>query len=143
MVYNFAARLEECMSQEEAFLNRKLTLSELALRVGTNRTYLSNYINQTLHLTFFDYINSWRLNYAKDLLVTTNLKLVVIAERSGFNSLSTFRRCFLHQFNLSPSAGPSGKPASHGWCRWRSVQRGPSCYCQTYRQGRNSTCLQR
>ena len=104
MVYNFAARLEECMSQEEAFLNRKLTLSELALRVGTNRTYLSNYINQTLHLTFFDYINSWRLNYAKDLLVTTNLKLVVIAERSGFNSLSTFRMCFLHQFNLSPSA---------------------------------------
>ena len=104
MVYNFAARLEECMSQEEAFLNRKLTLSELALRVGTNRTYLSNYINQTLNLTFFDYINNWRLNYAKDLLVSTNLKLVVIAERSGFNSLSTFRRCFLHQFNLSPSA---------------------------------------
>ena len=103
MVYNFAARLEECMSQEEAFLNRKLTLSELALRVGTNRTYLSNYINQTLHQTFFDYINSLRLKYATELLTTTNLTLEVIAERSGFNSLSTFRRCFLQNYSTSPS----------------------------------------
>ena len=103
MVYNFAVRLEECMSEEHAFLNPKLTLSELALRVGTNRTYLSNYINQTLHQTFFDYINSLRLKYATELLTTTNLTLEVIAERSGFNSLSTFRRCFLQNYSTSPS----------------------------------------
>ncbi len=52
------------MSKEQVFLNPKLTLSDLALRVGTNRTYLSNYINQVLHQTFFDYINSLRLTYA-------------------------------------------------------------------------------
>ncbi|MBR2193620.1 MAG: helix-turn-helix transcriptional regulator [Bacteroidaceae bacterium] len=91
------------MSEEHAFLNPKLTLSELALRVGTNRTYLSNYINQTLHQTFFDYINSLRLKYATELLTTTNLTLEVIAERSGFNSLSTFRRCFLQNYSTSPS----------------------------------------
>ena len=47
------------MTQEQLFLNHKLTLSDLALRVGTNRTYLSNYMNQELHQTFFDYINSF------------------------------------------------------------------------------------
>lgn len=103
MVYHFATRLEECMSKEQVFLNPKLTLSELALRVGTNRTYLSNYINQTLGQTFFDYINSLRLSHATEMLLSTNLTLEVIAEKSGFNSLSTFRRCFLQHYNTSPS----------------------------------------
>ncbi len=103
MVYHFATRLEELMSKDQAYLNPKLTLSELALRVGTNRTYLSNYINQVLDQTFFEYINSMRLRHATELLVTTNLTLEVIAERSGFNSLSTFRRCFVQTYNCSPS----------------------------------------
>lgn len=91
------------MSKEQAFLNPKLTLSDLALRVGTNRTYLSNYINQTLNQTFFDYINAHRLTYATELLLTTNYTLEVIAEKSGFNSLSTFRRCFMQTHGCSPS----------------------------------------
>ena len=92
------------MTQEQLFLNHKLTLSDLALRVGTNRTYLSNYINQVLHQTFFDYLNSFRLKYASELLLTTNYTLEVIAEKSGFNSLSTFRRCFLQTYGMAPSA---------------------------------------
>lgn len=104
MANNFATRLEECMSTEQVFLNPKLTLSELALRVGTNRTYLSNYINQNLGQTFFDYVNSMRIKHATEMLLTTNLTLEVIAEKSGFNSLSTFRRCFLEHYNTSPSS---------------------------------------
>ncbi len=104
MGYHFAERLGELMSEEKIYLNPKLTLSELALRVGTNRTYLSNYINQVLHLTFFDYVNSLRLDFANDLLLNTNFTLEVIAEKSGFNSLSTFRRCFMQRHDCSPSA---------------------------------------
>lgn len=103
MEYNFAKRLEECMSQEHIYLNPRLTLSDLALRVGTNRTYLSNYINQVLHQTYFDYINTLRIKFASQLLLTTNYTLEVIAEKSGFNSLSTFRRCFLQTYGCSPS----------------------------------------
>ena len=103
MSYHFISRLEECMSEEQIYLNPKLTLSELALKVGTNRTYLSNYINQELHSTFFDFVNSRRLTFATELLLTTNYTLEVIAEKSGFNSLSTFRRCFLQTHGCSPS----------------------------------------
>ena len=91
------------MSQEHIYLNPRLTLSDLALRVGTNRTYLSNYINQVLHQTYFDYINTLRIKFASQLLLTTNYTLEVIAEKSGFNSLSTFRRCFLQTYGCSPS----------------------------------------
>ena len=103
MKYHFATRLDEYMKGEQAYLNPKLTLSELALRVGTNRTYLSNYINQNLHQTFFDYINALRLTHATELLLTSNYTLEVIAEKSGFNSLSTFRRCFIQKHGCSPS----------------------------------------
>ncbi len=103
MAYNFKSRFDECINEEQVFLNPKLTLTELALKVGTNRTYMSNYINRELGKTFFDFINSLRLEYAINLLLSTNLTLEVIAERSGFNSLSTFRRYFIYVHKCSPT----------------------------------------
>ena len=104
MKREIAKRLDECMSAERLFLDRKLTLSGLAMRVGTNRTYMSNYLNNALHKTFFEYVNSFRLEYATQLLLTTQLTLAVIAEQSGFNSLSTFRRCFQRAYGCSAVA---------------------------------------
>lgn len=101
MKSEIAKRLDECMSVEQIFLDRTLTLNGLALRVGTNRTYMSNFLNETLHMTFFQYINSLRLKHATQLLTTTQLTLAVVAERSGFNSLSTFRRCFQRTYGCS------------------------------------------
>lgn len=101
MKRDIAKRLDECMSGERLFLDRKLTLSGLAMRVGTNRTYMSNYLNNTLHMTFFEYVNARRLEHATQLLITTQLTLAVIAERSGFNSLSTFRRSFFRKNGCS------------------------------------------
>lgn len=94
MAYHFLERLEECMTKEKAFLNPHLTLSELARRVGTNRTYLSNYLNNELKVSFFDYVNAYRLEHLHNLLLTTNYTLEVLAECSGFRSLSTLRRRF-------------------------------------------------
>lgn len=82
------------MTKEKAFLDPDLTLSELARRVGTNRTYLSNYLNTELKMSFFDYVNGYRLDYLTHLLLTTNATLEVLAECSGFRSLSTLRRRF-------------------------------------------------
>lgn len=104
MAYSFKSRFDECINVEKVFLDPKLTLTELALKVGTNRTYMSNYINRELGKTFFDFINSLRLDYATELLLSDNLTLEVVAERSGFNSLSTFRRYFIHVHNCSPTA---------------------------------------
>lgn len=103
MDYYFVTRLQNLMETEQVFLNPRITLTSLALQVGTNRTYLSKYINEKLGQTFFDYVNSKRLAHATHLLETTNLTLEVVAERAGFNSLSTFRRCFMRQYKCSPT----------------------------------------
>ncbi len=88
---------------EKLYLNPKLKLTDVARLVGTNRTYLSAYFNKTAGSTFYDYVNGLRLDHAEKLLVETNDTLVVIAEESGFNSLSTFRRSFEARHHCSPA----------------------------------------
>ena len=49
------------METDEVFLNSRLTLTDLSALLGTNRTYLSVYLNNELHTTFYDYVNSYRI----------------------------------------------------------------------------------
>ena len=90
-------KLETLLIEEKIWKNPHLTLSDLATEVGTNRTYLSNYLNNTLHTTFYDYINNFRLDAALKLLEDANSSatMLEIAESCGFNSISTFRRVFV------------------------------------------------
>lgn len=88
---------------QKLFLDPHLRLSDVALKVGTNRTYLSRFFNQEKGHTFYDYVNGMRLDYAEKLLLTTSDSLAKIAESSGFNSLSTFRRAFATCHNCSPA----------------------------------------
>lgn len=96
--------LKQQLIEERLYLNPHLTLVDLSTAIGTNRTYLSNYLNQQLHTTFYDYINSLRLKRAKEFLSdpACNITLVEIAEQSGFNSQSTFRRTFQRTHGCSP-----------------------------------------
>lgn len=84
------------MTEERIWLQSHLTLADLAMQVGTNRTYLSNFLNTTLSMTFNDYVNSYRLQAALEQLENPNTTatMIEIAESCGFNSLSTFRRYF-------------------------------------------------
>ncbi len=90
-------KLQRLMTEERLWMNPHLTLSDLAMQVGTNRTYLSNYLNETLHTTFYDYINEHRLQAALQQLhdPASTATMVEIAEACGFNSISTFRRVFV------------------------------------------------
>lgn len=88
-------------------LDADLTLQKLALLLGTNRQYLSAYINREKQKTFYEYINDFRLEEAKCLIDKGDEKsrpsLEEIATLSGFNSYSTFLRQFVRRYGESPS----------------------------------------
>ncbi len=85
----------DIIETDRLFLNPGLTLKEAATYLGTNRTYLSSYINNELHTTFNDYLNSLRVKEACRIMDSDPYcSLGEIAELSGFNSLSTFNRAF-------------------------------------------------
>ena len=88
--------------KEQLYLNPRLKLSDVARRVGSNRTYLSRFFNQSNGLTFYDYVNSMRVKHAAELLLSTSHSITMIAEESGFNSLSTFRRVFISYHKCTP-----------------------------------------
>ena len=100
----FKERLSACMETDELYLNPKLTLTELAAAIGTNRTYLSDYLNSRLGVTFYEYINRLRTQKAARLMEECPGKPIAeIAEMSGFNSLSTFSRSFSKYLGCSPA----------------------------------------
>lgn len=99
--------IENIISEKQYYMESDLTLQKLARYLGTNRQYLSNYINQEKHKTFYEYINDFRLEEAKKFLEINNsnhsYSIEEIATLSGFNSYTTFLRSFKKKYGQSPS----------------------------------------
>ena len=100
--YGFEADFVRLFNKEHIYLDKELNIAELSKRLGTNRTYVSRYLNNTLGTTFYDYVNRRRTEHAKGLLRETSHKLDVVATMSGFNSLITFRRAFYTYEGMTP-----------------------------------------
>lgn len=103
--YGFEGQLVQVMEQDKLYLNPTLTVKDLAKQLGTNRTYLSDYFVKVLNTSFYDYINTLRIERMSLPLMEQNpeLTLEAIAAKSGFQSISTFRRSFQKLKGISPS----------------------------------------
>lgn len=84
------------------FRNPELSLNDLALAVGTNRTYMSRWFTSN-NTSFYTYINNLRIEYAGKLLRTTDTPVTQIQLDSGFTSKTTFRKYFHERFDCSPT----------------------------------------
>ena len=103
--YPFAYSLNQLMQSEQIYLNPEISISEVARRIGTNRSYLSDYLNHNCNSSFIDFINNLRLEYAEKLMKDDHkLSIDSISISSGFNSLSTFRRAFIKKHGITPSS---------------------------------------
>lgn len=78
-------------------------MSDIARACNTNRTYVSNYFNQEVGSTFYEYVNRLRIDYACTLLREGGDTLKVVAEQSGFNSQQSFIRTFLKLKGVTPT----------------------------------------
>lgn len=100
---SLVAKMNRLFLDDKVYLNPRLKLSDVARLAGTNRTYVSRYFNQKNGQTFYDYVNNLRIRHAEELVRTSALPLMTISVKSGFNSLSTFRRVFASTFGCSPA----------------------------------------
>lgn len=103
MLYN---NLLELMEQEKIYLNNKLTIDEVAKRLMTNRSYLSQMINDKFKTNFNNFINEYRVKEAQRLLLennTNNYSIEGVSISVGFNSKSTFNAAFKKFTGIRPS----------------------------------------
>lgn len=93
------------MKEQKPYLDPEFSLSDLATLSGIKQYHLSRVMNHFMKTTFFNLINSYRLN---EFLVLVNLKeyknisLIDIAYESGFKSKSTFYKIFKENKGQSP-----------------------------------------
>lgn len=79
-----------------------LTLEHLAREFGVSPFYISRIFSEKLHTAFPHYVNSRRLEYAKELLANSGLSVTRIALDAGFGSVRTFFREFKRMYHISP-----------------------------------------
>lgn len=96
--------LDKLMNEERLYLKDNLKITDVAERIGTCRTYLSNYLNQDRGESFSDYVNRLRIEHARILLQEDpDLKNTVLAEKLGFANEQGFYRNFKKFTNMTPS----------------------------------------
>jgi two-component system, response regulator YesN len=84
--------------------NQKLQLSDLARRVYVTPTYLSKKFTETVGVKFTDYINQFRIQKAKQLMIENpDWSLFQIAEHVGFSSQHHFSNLFKKIEGITPS----------------------------------------
>lgn len=98
-------KIASAMEEKKLFLLPGLKISDVALAVGSNRTYVSNALNSVAKMSFTDYVNSRRIEYAKSRMTEPegNKVLANIAAESGFSSFPSFYRAFVKFTGYSPS----------------------------------------
>ncbi len=83
--------------------SENISLDSLAKETGLSRYYISHLFKELMNTTFINYLNDLRLSHAAKLLTTTDIPIIEIAGRSGFNNISNFNRTFKMYYHMTPS----------------------------------------
>ncbi len=103
---DYTEKLKKLMETEKLYLHNDLNLPQLANAMNISTQDLSYVINSGLNITFFKFVNFYRIAEAKRLLLSDDnerFNILGIAYNSGFNSKSTFNSTFKKETGLSPS----------------------------------------
>ncbi|RHX79704.1 hypothetical protein DLM77_12565 [Leptospira yasudae] len=97
-------RLSKLMNDEKIYLESDLTLQKLAMKLNIKSHQLSELLNNNLNKSFFAYVNHFRINESKRLLLSEkDMAIIKIAFTCGFSSLSVFNATFKKEVGIPPS----------------------------------------
>jgi AraC-like DNA-binding protein len=89
------------------------TVAEMCARAGLSKTVLTHKFAQLMGSSPKDYLIQWRMQIAANWLKESKLSVEIIAERSGYYSVSAFSRTFKNRYGVAPGLYRE---------RWRSTQ---------------------
>lgn len=96
-------RINTWMEAKE-YVGSQFTIDELATKLGTNKGYLSFFINEHFGTNFSVWVSGLRINEAKQLMTANpERKMEDIAYTVGFSSPSYFSKVFASHEGMSPT----------------------------------------
>ncbi|MBR4771173.1 MAG: helix-turn-helix transcriptional regulator [Bacteroidales bacterium] len=96
-------KFQRIVVNQEMFLQPRLTITEVADRLGSNKTYISKLVNSTYHMPFPDLINSLRVDFAQRYIINhREATQADVARASGFTSASALNNIFKKVTGMTP-----------------------------------------
>jgi len=94
------------VTKHNLYLKPDLTMEDVGERLDLAPRLVSQVINTTYGNNFSDFVNTYRLNHAKRLLLRSedDLSIKEIMYMSGFNSKSNFYGVFKRKVGMTPNA---------------------------------------
>ena len=102
----YLKKLKAFIELEKPFQSPDLTLTQLSEKVKIPPHYLSQVINEKLDTSFLDFINSYRVKAAQEMLVDpkfSHYTIIAAAYEAGFSAKSTFYAVFKKHTGMTPS----------------------------------------
>ena len=93
------------MREHKPFVDPDMKIADLAKLANVSSHKLSYVFSQHLNITFYDYINRFRVEEFKNIVKekgVDSLTLSALAEQAGFSSRASFFRYFKKIENISP-----------------------------------------
>jgi len=102
---NLMTRIAALMESRQLFRTPGLKITDLATELGTNRTYVSNCINRMVGASFSEYVNTYRVRFAQELMRrnANGQTLSQIGTQAGFSGETSFFRNFKKITGQTPS----------------------------------------
>jgi len=105
---NLYDRVLEYFAESKPYLDPNLTINDVAAVVFSNRLYISKAISHFTSRNFCQFVNYYRVVHAIELFRNnTELKVLELANRSGFNTAVSFGMAFKLYMGEKPG----------DWCR--------------------------
>ena len=79
---------------EKRYCQANLSIKEVAMQMGTNHNYLSQYLNSKLDTTFQMWLNTLRIDESKRILASENISIEEVGIRVGIPESYNFSRWF-------------------------------------------------
>lgn len=96
---------EQMMKAGKVYRQKDLTQEKFASMVGTNRTYLSQAINEYAGMSFSSWVNMYRISEATVILSDPDngISLKQLADDLGYSSVSVFHKAFQKGTGMTPT----------------------------------------
>ncbi len=112
---NLERRLVELFSEGKIYREHELKITDVSQLLGTNRTYVSELINDNFSCSFIEFVNKFRLEEAIKLInENQGASIQEVAEQAGFGSTGTFIRVFKNHVGVTPGKYRDNPVASAG-----------------------------
>ena len=104
------ALIQKSIEYMQEHFRKSLTLTDISRTIGLSVSYFSYLFKQETGKIYIEYLNEIRLLATMKDLMNTDEKVVVVAQKNGFQNLEYFSRYFKKQTGESPA-------------RWRKLNR--------------------